>query len=210
MQIARIAALALIAVFATAPLASAADDNPLYEYFTVENVTESVRELGGTNIETVNEEGTTYVRFQLANFPFNVALQVCKDRPGCVGLVIGAAFNTGGVKYPLETLNAFNRKLPPVTALSLPDGNVAMWRALISLGGISKKNMTANMGMFISYVPNFVEHLQGQVVASTDSATGRAVPASVAPATLTPQRLTAQQMLEMSKDWAIAQEKAKP
>jgi hypothetical protein len=210
MPLARIAALVLVAVFAAASPANAADDNPLYEYFTVDNVSESARELGATNIETVTEEGTTYVRFQHGNIPINCALQVCKDRPGCVGLVIGISVNTGGVKTPLEVLNAFNRKLPPVTTLSFDDNSVVMWRALISLGGIPKKNLTANMGMLISYVPNFIEHLKSQVVASGDSATGRAVPASVAPLSPTPQLLSGRQMLELSKDWAIAQEKAKP
>lgn len=194
---------AFAALLLAAPLAGAADT---YDYFTADNVSKAITDIGGTEIKVETEGGSTYVRFKHSGYPISAGLQVCKDRPGCVGLVIAAGINTAGTKYPLELLNKFNQKLPPITALSLDDGNVGIWRALISLGGVTEKNVGANIGMLISYVPTFVEHLQtGLVVASTDAAPGRAVPVSTAPA-IAPFELSAKQMQEISKDWAIAQD----
>jgi len=193
------------AAFVLAGVPAFAADDPI-EYFTGENVAEAVKAIGGTDVETGPYEGGTAVKFKRSGIPYLFMITVCKDRPGCIGLVMATGINTEGKKYALDLLNAFNRKSPPVTSIAVEDGNLLLWRALLSDGGIPKANLRANMMMLIEALPVFIEHLKQQLVATNEGGTTRFVPLSAATTSpgLRPIEPPPSQLQELIKDWAAS------
>jgi hypothetical protein len=86
--------------------------------------------------------------------------------------LIGAAFSTEGREVSAETLLTFTRRYPPTPATRLGDGaGISILRAVIADGGITTKNLQANIAMLAGTIPAFVKHVTEANVASAPNGT---------------------------------------
>jgi hypothetical protein len=158
----------VVVVFGAALLgpARAADEAATtLDYFTVENVSAALTELGATDLKTYDAPGGHKgIQATLGGYKLAMSIQQC-DAAGCVGLLFGTLFSTEGRDVPAETLLSFTRKYPPTPALRA-EGGVGIMRALISNGGIRSTNLKANFAMLIGIIPEFVKHVNEATVAS--------------------------------------------
>lgn len=161
-----IAVAAFAAVFLTGA-AQAADTATVIDAFTVENVTAVLNELQATNIKTEKEENVTTVTADVAGLPVSLGIQKCGTN-GCVGMLIGAAFDAGG-KVSSETLLGFTGKYPPTPAIRLDGNGVAIVRAEIAIGGIRSSNLKANIAVLVLTIPIFAKYIKDAVVASNQT-----------------------------------------
>lgn len=168
-----------------------AADETTFDYFTVENVSAALAELGATDIKTYDAPGGHRgIRASLDGYQLAMSIQQC-EAAGCTGLLFGTVFSTEGSEVSAETLVSFTRKYPPTPAVRT-EGGIALARALISDGGIRSANLKANFAMLIGIIPVFVEHVNQATVASNPSG-GRAtlsVP-KLRPVAATPAQLRA-------------------
>jgi hypothetical protein len=100
-------ALAAAAAFTTGHAVAAEPPDPpltnpmtVWDSVTPEGVAETVRELGGQQVEVRGSGADKIVSFVDGNIPFNLAVTICDVRPGkCVGLVMLVIMDTGTTKF---------------------------------------------------------------------------------------------------------------
>ena len=133
----------------------------------IENLTPTIvagllAELGVQNVEQHNSNGKQIVTFVDAGIPYNLGL-VC-DASACTGLFMVVGMNTGADKYPLEILNASNKRNALVT-VTQEDDKILIDRVLITEGSVSKKNIAINLVTFVGSVQETLKFLTSQLVA---------------------------------------------
>ena len=162
-----LAACAVAAMLVAAP--SFAAEPPIsnpgsqMENLTLANVAEIVTELGAQNVEQHDTDGNKIVTFTDQNIPYNMLL-VC-EAGNCTGLVMLVAMETGTNKYPLEVLNASNKENILVTITKLDEQKIGIGRAMITEGGVTKKNVAINVATFVGSVQTSIKYLASQLVA---------------------------------------------
>jgi len=156
-------AIATVSLF-TAP--ARADDATVIDYFTPENVTAAVQELGATNITTTKSDKQTVVTATIDGYLIGLGIQQCDGRPGCMGLLVAGVFTTDGKKVTAQSLVDFTTAYPPTPAIQLTSGNVAVVRAIISLGGIRNGNLKQNIALLAATLPLFAQHINGALVST--------------------------------------------
>jgi hypothetical protein len=165
--IAALIAAALAFIGSTASSRAAEGEPALIEHFTADNITAMLTELGAANVTSKVDGKVTRFGAEINGIKLFLAIGFCE--PGCTGLLIGSAIDTGGQRYPAETLINFTRDYPPTPALTLNDGTLVIGRAVISTGGIGPGNGRANIALLAATVPVLIEHLKtSQVVASRE------------------------------------------
>jgi hypothetical protein len=193
---AAVAALAAAVAAAQSTFTTAAPSPPI-THFTVENVSEAVRELGATNVSTARHESVSFVNFDYNGLPFSYSIRICDAAPelgpGCVGLLMAIGIDLSDQPRPLELVNSFNRSFPMVTAVIFDDKKLALGRFMFSVGGLSKDNLKANIALFAAAPAIFAKHVQSQLVASAESGPARftrvSAGLSLRPVHLAPQEI---------------------
>jgi hypothetical protein len=180
-------ALAATAAFAAGQAVAAEPPEPpltnpmtLWDSVTPEGVAETVRELGGQQVEVRGTGADKIVSFVDGNLPFNLAVTICDVRPGkCVGLVMLVIMDTGTTKFSLDALNAQGQKNVYVSVVKFEDNKFGIGHALLVDSGVTKKNVAMNIATFASSVREVLKGLSTQVVASNGA---QFKPASLGPA----------------------------
>lgn len=185
------------AIVASAP-ARAASDDTVIDYFTPENVTEVMKDMGATDISTRKEEKFTAVDATINGQIISLGIQQCKDRPGCMGLLVAGVFSTDGKDIPAQTLLDFTGKYPPTPAILLSNKDVAVVRAIISLGGIRVANLKYNIGLLVGTLPIFAQQLNTALISSNGTAPTPYAMARVHPTHMAPIEM--QQRLNILTD----------
>jgi hypothetical protein len=199
---AALAALVVATAAAVVPAGAAemklSDPTAQIENLTAQNVTAILQELGAQQIETHQDGGKTVVTFKDGEVPFNLGFALCDVKPKtCLALVMVVGFDPGATRYPLELFNTFNKDNSFVTAVALDGNRFAVSRMLFTDGGVSRKNVAANVANFAAAPQVVMKFLASQIVAGTD----RASPApfqqvnaganAVRPVALSPQEMAA-------------------
>lgn len=157
-----ITALSLV----SAPAAFAADTTK--DIFTVDFVKEVAADLGGTNVTepTDTDTGRKAVKFELSGLPIIGIIDGCGGTTECKGLIIVVAFKRGELAIPLNVVNEFNGKNPFVHVTLHDPDIVAIGHAMISVGGVTKENVKANVMETLSGVARFASVMNSQLTAS--------------------------------------------
>jgi hypothetical protein len=163
-----LAAFAVATALGASPSSAAAPalSNPgaQIENFTPAIVSDVLTELGAQNIEQRNSDGDQIVKFTDAGIPYNFVL-MC-DAGVCTGLFMVVGMITDKNKYPLELLNASNKKNPFLTVTQQDEDRILFARILVTDGGVSKKNLAVNIVGFAFAVQESLKYLTTQLVAS--------------------------------------------
>lgn len=184
--LAAIAALSLTAATA----ARAADTT---DTFSLDFLKEVAAGLNGTNLaEGDAGEGRKALKFETSGLPVVTIIDACTDGKDCKGLIIMVAFKRSEQGIPLNVVNDFNGKNPFVTvSLHEPD-LVAVGHAMISVGGVTRDNVMANVVELQAGVAKFVGTVRSQLVASGPGVVMRPVvygATDLRPIVPTPQQL---------------------
>ena len=200
--------------FATASIAPVAAAEPavptlpnatmMVDSITQEFLVETLRDLGVARVDPIkSQDGTKGVTFWDNDFPYNVVVGGCNFRPGkCVYIGMFVRVDAGAANYPLETINAHNRRSYFVGAARLSDTHYGIGRAAVIDGGVTKLNVAMNLGSFVGNVRDSMQFLSQQSIASSgkDGTVLRAAAKSalprIVPAT---QEDIAMMALELSK-----------
>jgi len=170
---AAVAALAFGAAAALSPVSiqPAQAQSALLNDFTAENVSAVLTELGATNIKTSQNDGITFLNFELGGLPQSYSIRLCNLSaelgPGCLGLLMAIGFETPD-KINLDVFNSFNRKWPLATSVKIDDKTMALGRFIFSPGGVSRENLKANIALLMGAPEAFNTHLKSQLVASLE------------------------------------------
>jgi hypothetical protein len=110
----------------------------------------------------------------------------------------------------VEVFNNFNKTVGFLTAVKLDSNTMAFGRFVVALGGITKENVAANLGLLTIAPELYGEFMKSQVVASTGPA-GQVLLSqpNAAPAALQPVALTVEQVKAMTDDALAAKAKSK-
>ncbi|NWG70482.1 MAG: hypothetical protein HXY23_02595 [Parvularculaceae bacterium] len=154
--------------------------------FTTQNVIQALTNLGiaGATTSTVNgpQGPSEIVRFEANGLKHVAALEVCNTgAAGCLGLNIITLWNdVPGVD--LNTVNEFNISFSFGKAVGA-GSNLAVSRYAISDGGVSTKNVQANLSNHAAMAVNFMEFYRNGASASSvslDSVSAKPAVADVA------------------------------
>lgn len=139
--------------------------------FTTQNVIQALTNIGATGAQagTVNGQGGgQIVRFEANGLKHVAALEVCNaGAAGCLGLNIITIWNdVPGVD--LGVLNDFNITYSFGKAVGV-NSNMAVSRYAIADGGVSMKNLEANLSNHAGLAITFLEFYRSRSSASTVS-----------------------------------------
>lgn len=206
MRIVSAAAAALLFVSSSFP-AVAADISLL----TVEEIEAIVGEAGGTEVERAEAGGATFVRAKFQDQPYAFALLLCDkdDKTKCAGVLMSTAFKLSE-HHNADLFNDFNKAVPFITAVKLNSELMAFGRFAVSLGGVTRENLKANLS-FLSVAPQiFVEWEKRRVIASTGTGAATTLAQTAAPSTkLEPVELTGEQVTGLMEQALLTDVKPK-
>lgn len=155
------------AVAAEPPEPPLTNPTALWDSVTPESVAETVRELGGQQVEIRGTGNERIVTFVDGNIPYNLAPAICDVRPGkCVGLIMVVIMDTGTVKLSLDALNAQNKTNVFVSVAKFEENKIGIGHGLLLDSGVTKKNLAMNIATFASTVRDTIKALSTPVVAS--------------------------------------------
>jgi hypothetical protein len=187
--------LTTIAALASLSLAGAsiAEAQETKDTFSIEYLKEVAADLSATNlVEGDAGEGRKALKFETNGLPVVTIIDACTDGKDCKGLIIMVAFKRGEQGIPLNVVNEFNGKHPFVTA-SLHEPDIAVVsHAMISVGGVTRENVKANVQELQAGVAKFVSTVRSQLVASGPGGVMRPVvygAGELRPIVLTPAQL---------------------
>lgn len=139
----------------------------LWDSVTPESIAETVRELGGQQVQIQGTGNERFVTFVDGNIPYNLAPTVCDARPGkCVGLIMLVIMDTGTLKLSLDALNAQNKKNVYVSVSKFEESKIGIGHGMLLDSGVTKKNLAMNIVVFAGTVPETIKALSNPVVAS--------------------------------------------
>jgi Putative bacterial sensory transduction regulator len=167
-----IAALA-IAAAGIAPATAADPTLPnatmMIDSISQEILVDTLRDMGVARVETSSTpEGVKVVTFWDNNFPYNVVVGGCGVRPGkCITMGMFVRVDAGAANYPLETINAHNRRSYFAGAARLTDTQFGIGRAAVIDGGVTRLNVAMNLASFVGVVQDSMQFLAQQTIAST-------------------------------------------
>lgn len=164
-----IGALALATGFAWA-----ADETPpkltnptgIVQSVTIEDLAGIVREIGGSEVQIHDSEGTKTLSFTDGGILYNVAVTFCeKLNPGkCYAFAQLMVLEDKGYTYP--TLNKFNIDTTMLTLFKEEaESVVCLARIELVDGGITRERLASAIALYVTEVRETVDKLTAQVVA---------------------------------------------
>lgn len=155
------------AVAAEPPEPALTNPMTLWDSVTPESIAETVRELGGQQVEIRGTGNERIVTFIDGTIPYNLAPAICDVRPGkCVGLIMVVIMDTGTTKFSLDTLNTQNKANVYVSVAKFEETKIGIGHGLLVDSGVTKKNLALNIATFASTVRETIKALSNPVVAS--------------------------------------------
>jgi hypothetical protein len=107
-------------------------------------------------------------------------------------------------QHNVELFNSFNRSVPFLTAVKLDSSVMAFGRFVISLGGVTRENVKANID-FLRLAPElFLSFEKSQVIASVDAGAAQLSQATAAPIKPEPVALTRAEMARLMDEALLA------
>jgi hypothetical protein len=148
------------------------------DYFTEANVSSILNKIGAKNVKRAKAEVDSIVlEFEGNGLPFRAVLTVCKDRPGCLGLLLGIPLAQDGVTFSHDVINGFNESYLFGKAYRAENGAaVVLSRYIIADGGITEANVGHNIAVFAAMPETFIKHMNSQIVASVGSRPSQLTP----------------------------------
>lgn len=196
-----LSALAAVLMFLSLPAGASAADLTV---FTADEVMAIVTASGGTNVERKDVDGQTIVIFDLGGKRYVFSLDLCQkeDTSKCLGLLMAVGFKASEIET-LEMLNNFNKSVGFLTAVKLDSGTIAFGRFVVSVGGITRENVAANLALLTLAQEVYVAFAKSQVVASSGAGGQVLLSQPNTPPALQPVALTPEQVKSMVDDaWA--------
>lgn len=183
---------------ATPARAAESADVPMTS-ITAETVSQIVTGLGGTEVRIHDQDKEKIVTFQDGETPFNLGIGLCDIRPGgCVGLTMIVGFDPGATHYPVELFNAFNQQNPFVSTFQIDGNKFAVARMILVDGGVTRKNIEANIANFAVAPGELMQYLNSQLVAGYQP-NGTFRPANFGMGGLRPVRLDPRQVADIMR-----------
>lgn len=167
-------AIALTATFAAPAFAQQlTNEKSSIDYFTTDNVSALLKELGAQQVQVQSNNTGKSVTFQDGAIPYNAILTVCNKTTGanCEAAILVVIFE-GSTNYPIDAFNNFNKEQSFVTAVKLEENRYAISRMVLSSGGVTKKNVAVNIASFASAPAKVVQYLSSQLVAGYQDGQG--------------------------------------
>jgi hypothetical protein len=195
------AALAAVMFWSLPAPALAANIN----VFTAQEVVAILNEAGATDVQRDDGDGISFISFKLGDQPYSFSLRLCDktDRSRCGGLLMAAAYRMSP-QHNVELFNSFNRSVPFLTAVKLDSSVMAFGRFVISLGGVTRENVKANID-FLRLAPElFLSFEKSQVIASVDAGAAQLSQATAAPIKPEPVALTRAEMARLMDEALLA------
>jgi len=167
------ALLACLASLAPAPAMAQGGDVPItqpdqvLDTLTAEAVGSLVAELGGKEVEIRDLEGGKVVIFVDAGIPYQLSVAGCESIPGkCISLVMLVFVETGASGITTDMVNSGNLEEFFITSLKVDDKTMAFGRGLLVAGGVTRRNLAMNIGVYANRTGEALKHFASKVVAS--------------------------------------------
>lgn len=160
-------AMALSLLPAGAVSAQAAD----ISYYTPENISAILKELGATDITvSTSQSGTKFIKHKFEGFTYAFSLHLCPEgKPGCLGMALVASFAPEpNQTFELTTVNSFNASRVFAQA-HVADRNIYLMRYIICDGGVSDVNVKSNIQNFWGMPAQLVAHFQSSIISQAPS-----------------------------------------
>lgn len=142
--------------------ATAADAKIITE-FTVQNLTEILTEMGGTEITPVTDpSGTTTVVVKFQGEPTSFTMIGCTAGQTCRDLQMWILFEADADRYTADFANGFNGTWLDVTAYARKDKSLMLRSLLISNGGLTREHIIETFKLLLNAPNLLVEYVQAR------------------------------------------------
>ncbi len=163
-----------LAYLAPAPAMAQGGDLPItkpdqvLDTLTAEEVGSLVTELGGKEVQIRDLEGGKVVIFVDAGIPYQLSVTGCESIPGkCISLVMLVFVETGASGITTDMVNSRNLEEFFVTSLKVDEKTMAFGRGLLVAGGVTRRNLAMNIGVYANRTGDALRHFASKVVASS-------------------------------------------
>lgn len=165
---------ASLACLAPVPALAQGTDVPIskpdqvIDTLTAETVKALVMEMGGKEVEVRDLEGGKVVIFTDAGIPYQMSVAGCDSIPGkCISLVMLVFVETGASGITTDMVNSRNLEDFFATSLKVDDNMMAFGRGLLLAGGVTRRNLAMNIGVYANRTGEALKHFASKVVASS-------------------------------------------
>ena len=144
-----------------------ANPSAIVDTLTPEAVQSLVAEMGGKDVQIRDLEGNKVITFVDGNIPYQFAVGGCDITPGkCFSLVMLVFADMGASGITTDMINSRNLDNFFNTAVKVDDKVIAFGRGVLLAGGVTRRNLAWNVGVYAGQVGEGIRHFSSQVVAS--------------------------------------------